>query len=142
MRKVDMDTVMKSSKLPSSSSYPRHTDSYRSSKDHRPHSSRRITSALMEKQRRQSSSFIGEASVVDQDLIPSTSQHSANVSSRRKSNKEPYHEQEVRRSRRASHRSSGKDRRNSAYEREKVDKSFLAAGKTLFSGIKNALAKS
>ena len=133
---------MKTVKLPSSLNYPRHSESYRSNKEDRPPSSRRLNSLSTEKWNEQPSNFERKANVVNGTDPPPISPRLANASSSRNKDEKSSRSQEARCSRRTSHRNPERDRRrNSVYEKDKGDSSIITASKTLFSGIKNVLAK-
>ena len=120
----------------------RHSESYRGYKESRPRPSRPLDTSLKEKKTLNSSSFDDKVIMATGVRSPPLPPILADMSSSANIDKDPSRDREIRRSRRASYKPSLRDKRkNSFHGKDKEDVSILAAGKSLFSGIRNALAK-
>ena len=129
-------------RLPSNQQYRRHSESYRGYRDSRLRSARPIDASSKEKKTLHSSGFDEKAALGTDIRPPPLSPTLDDMNSTTKVDNDVRRDREIRRSRRSSYKTSSRDKRkNSFHGKDKEDVSILAAGKSLFSGIKNALAK-
>lgn len=130
-------------RLPSNQRNRRHSESYRGYRDSHTRSARPNDASSNEKKTLHASSFNSDVAVAADIRSPPLSPALNDMSSNVNIDKDVRRDKEIRRSRRASYKSSSRDKRkNSFHGKDKEDVSILAAGKSLFSGLKNALAKS
>lgn len=140
--KTENRVERQATRLPSNQRNRRHSESYRGYRDSRTRSARPNDASSNEKNILHTSSFNNDVAVAPDIRPPPLSPALNDMSSNANIDKDMGRDTEIRRSRRASYKTSSRGKRkNSFHGKDKEDVSILAAGKSLFSGLRNALAK-